>query len=204
VYKYSTHYPIDMTDIEHVNFLDYQPLTYHDEDIHHDFDQWSGAVFLESQAAAPIHTNYLDDIEHIYTGLHKCVDQVVAKISVRTPPRLDQIREQNRKLIDKLTTLECAITGDATAVVIGSGSPVCPPASASDLNRVRSGGKRKRVSQSVHSGTASPSVPNTPSVSPLPCQKCVHIASYPRPMYSRSRRRLHLEVMASRTNHFVT
>ncbi|KAK3166774.1 hypothetical protein OEA41_009899 [Lepraria neglecta] len=152
-----------MTDIEFDNFLDldYRPLSYHDEEIHHAFDQCSGAAFLESYASC------FDDIEHIYTGLHKSVDQVVAQISVRRPPRLDQVREQNRRLIDKLTTLESAITGDATAVhvVLGSGSRVCPSASAPDVDRVRSGSKRRRVSQSngTGPGTASASIPNTPN-----------------------------------------
>ncbi|OCK75373.1 hypothetical protein K432DRAFT_308682 [Lepidopterella palustris CBS 459.81] len=153
--------------MEFNNFLDYQPLSDHNEDIHHVLDQWSRAAFLESHVATPIHANCLDDIEHIYAGLHKCVDQVVAKISVRTPPRLDQIREQNRKLIDKLTTVECTITGDTTAVILGSGSPVRPSAPAPDLARVRSGCKRRRVSQSTGPGTESASIPNTRSVSPF-------------------------------------
>lgn len=164
-----------MTDIEFDNFLDLdsRPLSYHDQEIHHAFDQCSGAAFLES------HANRFDDFEHIYTGLHKSVDQLLAQISVRTPLRLDQIREQNRRLIDKLTALESVITGDATAVhvVLGSGSRVCPSASAPDVDRVRSGSKRRRVSQSngTGPGTASASIPNTPNVSPFPCQKCVHM-----------------------------
>lgn len=161
----SAYYLTIMTDIEFDDFLNYQPLSYYDDDIHQGFDLWSGETFLESHAAArpvPFHAKSLDDIEHIYTELHKGVDQVISKISVRTPPRLDQIKEQNRKLIDKLTTLESAITGDATAVVLGSGSPVCPSTGAE---------------------TASASIPNTPSVSPFPCRKCVDIASHPRPVY---------------------
>ncbi|KAF2690138.1 hypothetical protein K458DRAFT_399516 [Lentithecium fluviatile CBS 122367] len=142
---------MDMTDIESDNFLINQPLNYND-DIHHDFDQWSGVAILESHTAArpaPVNSTCSDDIEHIYTELHKCVDQAVAKISVHTPPQLDQIREQNRKLIDKLTTLESKITWDATAVVLGSGSRVCQSASAPDLDPVCSGRKKRRVSQST-------------------------------------------------------
>lgn len=99
-----------MTDIEFDNFLNlgYQPLSYHNEDVHQAFNQYS--------VASESHVNYFDDIEHIYTGLHKSVDQMVAQTSVRTPPRLDQIREQNRRRIDKLITLEASITDDATTV----------------------------------------------------------------------------------------
>ncbi|KAL2018246.1 hypothetical protein VTK56DRAFT_1153 [Thermocarpiscus australiensis] len=142
------------------------PLSCHDRNIYSgDFDQWSGTTFPESHATAPIDADCLDnDIELLYTGLHKCVDQVVAAISVRTPPpRLDRIREQNRKVIDKLRTLESVISGDAEAVVFDSGSPAyasaSASASASDTDRVRSGrGKRRRVSLPTN---------NIPSVSPI-------------------------------------
>lgn len=152
-----------MADIEFDEFLDYQPLGYRDEDIPHGFDQWSEAAFLESHAAVPIYGNQcLEDIEHIYTGLHKCVEQVVAQISVRTSPRLDQIREQIRKLLEKLTTLESAITRDAAGAVVRSVGPcACPPASAPS---------RRRVTQSKCTGypkTGSVSTPSTQSVSEI-------------------------------------
>lgn len=188
------HYLIDMTDIEVENFLNYQPLNLDDENIHHGFNQWSGAAFLESHVAAPVHANNSDDIEHIYIGLHKCIDQVVAKITVRTPPRLHQIREQNRKLIDKLTTLESAITEDATAIALSSGSRTCPTASALNLARVRSGGKRRRVSQSTGPQTASASIQDTPSVSPFLYQRRIHIACCLRLIYSQLIRGLDAEV----------
>lgn len=138
-----------MTDIEFDNFLDYQSLGYQDEDIQQGYDQWPGTSFLESYAAAPIDASSWDDIEHIYTGLHKSVDQVVAQISARTPPRLDQIREQNRKLIDKLKTLDSTITGDPRDVVPDSESRAYSSASTSDSNLVSSGGKRRRVSHAT-------------------------------------------------------
>ncbi|GIJ99634.1 hypothetical protein Aspvir_003635 [Aspergillus viridinutans] len=142
-----------MADIEFNNFLNDPPFSYHDEDIHRAFDQWCGVTFLESPAAtsaAPIYANNgSDDIEHIYTVLHKGVDQVAAKLSAHTPPRLDQIKEQNRMLIDKLTSLESAITRDTTAVALG------PSASAPDMDRERSGAKKRRVSQSTGPGRRS-------------------------------------------------
>ena len=156
-------YLIDMTDIDFDNFLDldYRPLSYHAEETHQAFGQWPGAAFLEP------HANCSDDLEHIYTGLHKSVDQVVAQIAVRSTLRLDRIQEQNRRLIDKLTTLESAITGNAAAA-IGSESP--------DVEPVRSASKRRRVSQPSGTGseTTNASIPNTPNVSPFPSQKCVH------------------------------
>lgn len=165
-----------MTDIPFDNLFDYQPLSYHDENIYLGFDQWPGAAFPESHAAAPIYANCLDDIEHMYIGLHKCVDHMVAKLSVRTPPRLDQIREQNRKLIDKLTTLESAITGDNATVTSGSGSPLGPSASAPRMDRVRNAGKRRRASQSAIPASTSASMPITPRVSPPRYQNYVDIA----------------------------
>lgn len=168
----SAYRSLDMTEMEFDDYLNYQSLSYYDQAIHQGFDQWSGIAFVESHAAAPpatTYTNGLDDIEHTYTELHKSVDQVVEKLSVHTPPRLDQIREQNRKLIDKLTTLEGAMT-DARVVVLGSGSHVSPSASEPELDQVPSAGKRRRVSQYTTPRAASSSIPNTPSVSQIPCQ----------------------------------
>lgn len=66
------------------------------------FEQW-----LEVQANEPYRSEC--PIENLYTELHKQVDQVVAALSERSPVWLGQIREQNSRLIDKLTSLENAI-----------------------------------------------------------------------------------------------
>ncbi|KAL8727822.1 MAG: hypothetical protein Q9166_005814 [cf. Caloplaca sp. 2 TL-2023] len=142
-----------MTDIEFNNFLDLN------EEFYNAFDRYSRPAFLES------HANCFDDIEHIYTSLHNFVDQVIAQISVCTPPRLDRVREQNRRLIGRLTTLESAITGNATAVPVAldPGSPICAPVPAPDVDQVRKGSKKGRGSQSktTEPESASAPIPNT-------------------------------------------
>ncbi|KAL4864220.1 hypothetical protein BDV12DRAFT_201325 [Aspergillus spectabilis] len=144
-----------MTDVGFDNFLNDQPLSYHDEGNPCGLNQWSGGAFLEPPAATrtgPIFASGLDDIEHIYTVLHKGVDQVVAELSARMPPRLDQIREQNRKLIDKLTTLDNAITDDPSDLVLASSPYLDPSQSAPEMERTRRACKKRRVSQSTSSG----------------------------------------------------
>ncbi|KAI0387435.1 hypothetical protein F5Y04DRAFT_286582 [Hypomontagnella monticulosa] len=149
------------------NFLDYQSSDYQGDDIHYVLNQWPGTAYPESYAAAPVHATPSDDIEDIYVGLHKCVDQVVQKISVHAPPRLDQIREQNRKLIDKLTNLECTITTDVTGVTFGTetsaspGSTGSPPTPVSGSVPVRGGcKKRRRVSRSTAETASTSNIPN--------------------------------------------
>ena len=161
-----------MADAEFDNLFDvnFLPWGYNDQEIYQAFDgESSTAVSLQSYA----HSS--DDIEYIYTNLHRSVDQVVAQISVCTPPRLDQIREQNRGLIQKLTTLESAITTDTTAVehiTLGSESPDTDPSasSASGVARRSSGSKRRRVSQPSRTRSpriTDPSSPDTPIVSTI-------------------------------------
>ena len=141
---------MDGVDIEFESFLDldYQTLTFPNENITRTLDHCSGAAILESVP------NHKDDIEHIYTSLHKSVDQVLAQISVRTPAQLDQVREQNRRLIDKLTTLEGPITGDPTATSFAPNLPSTIFLSAS--------------TNTSGSGNAPALSPNRPKVSPYP------------------------------------
>ena len=156
-----------MTDMQYDNIFLNQALNNHNDGVHYDFDQLSDLAFLESHAVAwpiPVHSASSDDIEHIYIELHKWVDQAVAKISVHTPPQLDQIREQNRKLIDKLTTRESKITGDATAVVFGPKSRVSSATSTSDFGGVRNSIKKRRVSQKTR---PNPQRASVSSVSPF-------------------------------------
>ncbi|KAL8781975.1 MAG: hypothetical protein Q9213_005759 [Squamulea squamosa] len=138
-----------MTDIEFNNFFDLN------EELYNAFDLCSRPAFLGS------HANCFDDIEHIYTGLHNFVDQVIEQISVCTPPRLDRVREQNRRLIGRLTTLESAITGNATVapVALDPGSPICAPVPAPDVDQVRKGSNKRRVSQSKSTGPESAIAP---------------------------------------------
>ncbi|KAK9260104.1 hypothetical protein V1519DRAFT_449727 [Lipomyces tetrasporus] len=115
-----------MTDTGFENFFPAQLLGYHNDDIQYSSDLWTGVTFVESRPSAqptPVHAECWDDIEHIYTELHKSVDRVISKIPLYTPLRLDQVREQNRKLIAKLKSLDSAITRDTTpaAVVNDSG-----------------------------------------------------------------------------------
>ncbi|KAI1846153.1 hypothetical protein JX265_010531 [Neoarthrinium moseri] len=134
-----------MTTLEYPDFLDDQSLTYYDEDVLHDFDAWSHSPHFEVSNNL-ICDNYLDDIKHTYRELHKCVDQVVAKFSSRKPMCLDEIRDHNRKVIEKLTTLENTIlesahTEDAIPVIPGSASHLYPSPTASDLTPP--GGRRR-------------------------------------------------------------
>lgn len=135
--------------------LDNQPLVQqhlHEEAIYYDLNLLPVGAAPESYATAVTNTSTTspnwpqDDIENIYTGLHRCVDQVVATISVRGSPRLDQIKEQNRKVMDKLRTLESAITGNTAAAasdaVLTPWSPL-----VHDPDRPRTNpDKRRRVS----------------------------------------------------------
>jgi hypothetical protein len=134
--------------------LDHQPLNHeqhlHEEAIYYDLNLLSGGAASEPYATAVTTTStsphWPDGIENIYTELHRCVDQVVATISVRAPPRLDQIKEQNRKVMDKLRTLESAITGNtAAAAAAVVSTPRSPPAHDPDRARTNPD-KRRRVS----------------------------------------------------------
>ncbi|KAI1110475.1 hypothetical protein F5Y14DRAFT_428890 [Nemania sp. NC0429] len=98
---------------------------------------WSGVFSLEQDTTNHLPRANLDDIEHTYKELHQSVDEVVAKIMGQTPPQLDQIRQQNRKLIEKLLTLEVAITGAPAAGL---------PVNCELHNHEDRGGKRRRVS----------------------------------------------------------
>ncbi len=152
-----------MTDGESNNALELQLWSYHDENSYDVFDDWLGLSPLVAPSPARMTSNSSDDIEDIYTGLHRSVDQVVAQISIRTPARLDQIREQNRKLIDKLTTLESAITRDSAAPTSAVESDSGSPKSVSDHGEVRS--KRRRVSQATGPRAIDILVPNPSNVS---------------------------------------
>lgn len=151
---------IDMTDSE---LLGYHQLSYHDQSIFYGFDAWSETPIQSSSVAAPTQANSSDDIENIYTGLHKSVDKVVAQISTRTPPRLDQIREQNRRLIDKLTTIQSAITKITTTGGSVKGSRRRSLAPTPDREPGRS--KRRCVSQCTGLGTVDTSMRDTLNVS---------------------------------------
>jgi hypothetical protein len=137
-----------------------QPLNLlHDDTIYYDYDHWFGEA-----ASEPYYASYAttavsntgsespdspDDIENIYTGLHRCVDEVVATISIRAPPRLDQIKEQNRRVMDKLKTLESAAISsdnmDAQYDLVPAASKARAPAVDRDRPRT-SRDKRRRVS----------------------------------------------------------
>lgn len=87
--------------------------SYHHKDVGHPvLNQWSGPLGSEPHATSFNQELNLDEIEIIYTEFHRLVDQVVAKAFICTAPQLNRIRDQNHKLISKLMTLECAITGD--------------------------------------------------------------------------------------------
>lgn len=87
--------------------------SYHHKDVAHPvLNQWSGPLGYEPHATGFTHELNLDEIEIIYTEFHRLVDQVVAKAFICTAPQLNRIKDQNHKLISKLMTLECAITGD--------------------------------------------------------------------------------------------
>ncbi|KAL5360629.1 hypothetical protein BJX96DRAFT_175480 [Aspergillus floccosus] len=146
-----------MTDIEFDNFLNYRPASYYGENLSRSFDQWPGTPFFGPEAVT--RTDYvpatgLNDIEHIYTILHRGVDQVAAALSARISPHLDQIREQNRKLIDKLMTLDRAITPiteDPSPEAFDARPLADPCPSGSELDQVRRAGKKRRVSQPIGS-----------------------------------------------------
>ncbi|KAH6635856.1 hypothetical protein F5144DRAFT_487778 [Chaetomium tenue] len=180
-----------------------QPLNQqhpHEEAIYYDLNLLSGGEASEPYATAVTTTSttfpdWPDDIENIYTGLHRCVDQVVATISVRGPPRLDQIKEQNRKVIDKLRTLESAITGNTAAAAAAVVSiPWSPLAHDPDRARINPD-KRRRVSlskratsNSVGADTRGPSMTHitqqkTPGANSTPRIQ-PHGTGTPRPLFS--------------------
>lgn len=104
-----------------------QLLGCYNEDTQYSSDPWMGATFNESRLLAQptsVHAECCNDIESIYTEIHKSVDQVISEIPLYTPLYLDQVREQNYKLIAKLKHLENAITRGTTptAVVNDSGA----------------------------------------------------------------------------------
>ena len=110
-----------MTDTDLEDFLSAQPLGYHNDDIQYNSDLWEGVTLVESQPSAqhtPVHAECWDDIEHVYTELHKSIDWVISKIPLYAPPRLDQVKEQNRKLIAKLKSLDGVITRDTTPAAV--------------------------------------------------------------------------------------
>ncbi|KAK6079332.1 hypothetical protein SCUP515_03992 [Seiridium cupressi] len=147
---------INMTSIEDDNALGFQPASYYDGNIHQGLDYWPMSAFPELPTISPSYDRCSDDIERLYTELHNCIDQVAAKLSGRTPSRLGQIKEQNRKVVDKLKVLESAIT-------LNSGSCVIPSTWAPGLDPRRDGGKKKRrVSQPTRPKSTNASIPHTP------------------------------------------
>lgn len=115
------------------------------------FDQLPGMAFVGAHVvdwSPSVHPAIPDNIEHIYSELHKWVDEAVAKVSVHKPPQLERILEQNRRLIDKLTTLESTITGGETAVDVGTEIRMSPATVIpSNVSRARSGVTKRRASQ---------------------------------------------------------
>jgi hypothetical protein len=120
-----------MTDAAFENFFPAQLLEYQNDGIQYSSDLWAGVPpFVGSRLSAQptsVHAEWSDDIEHIYTELHQSVDRVISKIPLYTAVRLDQLREQNRKLIAKLKSLDSAFTTPAT-VVNDRGFLVCSSA----------------------------------------------------------------------------
>ncbi|EPE28834.1 hypothetical protein GLAREA_09955 [Glarea lozoyensis ATCC 20868] len=151
-----------MTDENPNNAFELSLWSYHDENSYDLFDEWLGLAPLVSPPPSPMTANSSDDIESIYTGLHRSVDKVVAQMSIRTPAQLDQIREQNRKLIKKLITLESVITRDSAAPTGAAESHSRSTTSISVDDRVRR--KRRRVLPATDPETVDISVTCTPNV----------------------------------------
>ncbi|CAG9984964.1 unnamed protein product [Clonostachys byssicola] len=133
--------------------------SYHHKDVAHPvLNQWSGLLGSEPHATNFTHELNLDEIEIIYTEFHRLVDQVVAKVFICTAPQLNRIKDHNHKLISKLMTLECAITGDvslhdasripslptgSSASDMGEHSPTAGPSPVSRSAII----KRRRISE---------------------------------------------------------
>ncbi|VUC28734.1 unnamed protein product [Clonostachys rosea] len=134
--------------------------SYHPKDVAHPMlNQWPGLGF-EPHETSFNHELNLDEIEIIYTEFHRLVDQVVAKAFICTAPQLNRIKDQNHKLISKLMTLECAITGDLSThdasriaslpAGLSAGSMGKPPPTAGSSPISRSGTtKRRRISNNT-------------------------------------------------------
>ena len=179
-----------MTDTGFENFFPAQPLGYHNDDIRYSSDLWTVVTFVESRPSAqptPVYAECWDDIEHIYTELHKSVDRVISKIPLYTPLQLDQVREQNRKLIAKLKSLDGAVTSDTTpaAVVNVSGflvysSAGSEPASAASSPYGSSVGGNFPIPETRETWQA---VPDScaPLTQDAPAERIVHQTPSPRP-----------------------
>ncbi|KAF2230778.1 hypothetical protein EV356DRAFT_579786 [Viridothelium virens] len=103
------------------DFFPAPPMGFHNKDDQYSPNIWTGKTLIESQPSAqPIsmHTDCGGNNEHIYTELHKPIDWVISEVPLYTPLRLDEVREQNRKLIAKLKSLNGAITRDTTPTAV--------------------------------------------------------------------------------------
>ena len=145
-----------------------QSWSYQNESGYDVFGEWLDLAPLVSSQSPPMTADSSDDIENIYTKLHRSLDQVVAQISVSTPARLDRIREQNRKLIEKLTTLDNVITRESAVPMSTAESHSPSPTLASDQGVVRR--KGPRVLRAKGPQVVDVPVLNTSSVSDTPYQ----------------------------------
>ncbi|KAJ5720909.1 uncharacterized protein N7483_008843 [Penicillium malachiteum] len=144
-----------MADIEVEDLFNYPPLSYTRNYIDGAFGQLPDMASLESQASVETATMmYLkshNDIEELYTGLHRGVEQVAARLSAHTPPQLDHIREHNRQLIGKIRSLDRAITENVASVRSGSSSRSSPHSGPStsdaELSRSETNKERGQISK---------------------------------------------------------
>ncbi|KAJ2981916.1 hypothetical protein NQ176_g1728 [Zarea fungicola] len=86
----------------------------------------------------------LHDIDHIYAELHKRLDQVAAQAIFLSPTQANQIRQQNRSVIEKLAALENALLDKNSDT--DPSLPTSPTRSSSRERRTRAG-KRRQTSQ---------------------------------------------------------
>lgn len=100
----------------------------------------------------PLNEGCLHGIDHIYADLHRRLDQVAAQAIFFSPTQANQIRQQNREVVEKLAALESVLFDS------GSGSPLQLPSSTASLSTTdgRAGAGRKgRASQSRKSRAVS-------------------------------------------------
>ena len=125
------------TDTGFENLFPTQPLDYPDNHTRCSSNLWTHTAFLEP---TPVHAECWDGIEQAYTELHKSVDWVMSQIPLYQPLRRNQVREQNRKLIAKLESLDGEITRETIlpAAVVNDSSLLAYSSAVDDPTRATS------------------------------------------------------------------
>lgn len=131
-------------DADFGSILENYDAGYTDSALHQ--SEWHSDIQLDQSELIwpiPAAESGLHDIDHIYAELHKRLDQVAAQAIFLSPTQANQIRQQNRSVIEKLAALENALLDKHSD--IDPSLPDSPTTSSSRERRTRAGKRRQTL-----------------------------------------------------------